>query len=75
MASTAQGPKAGNVPATELVRCETAEEAIDHLVALYDAAIAQIESDFEAFAKGAGVYFSTFLDPDAQAAIELTHIL
>ncbi len=48
------GPKSGSVPATELVRCDNAEAAIDRLIALYDAAIAQIERDFEAFSKGKG---------------------
>jgi AMP nucleosidase len=76
MASTAQGPhtskgpKSGNVPATELVRCETPEEAIDRLVALYDAAIAQIERDFEAFAKGERKSYKTQMYPYLGVEVE-----
>ena len=40
------------VPATELVHCASPGEAIDLLIKLYDGAIAQIEKDFESFAKG-----------------------
>ncbi|GEQ96580.1 AMP nucleosidase [Iodidimonas gelatinilytica] len=36
-------------PATELVRCNTADEAMDQLTALYEDAIALIKEDFEAF--------------------------
>ena len=46
------GPKHGSVPATELVHCANPEAAIDLLIKLYDGAIAQIEKDFESFAKG-----------------------
>ena len=49
---TARGPKFGKVPATNLMRCESADEVVDRLIELYDAAIAQIEKNFEAFAKG-----------------------
>ncbi|HEX4303994.1 MAG TPA: AMP nucleosidase [Rhizomicrobium sp.] len=52
MASSSHGPKAGNIPATELKRCDGAAAVLDRLVALYDEAIAQIEKNFEAFAKG-----------------------
>ena len=41
-----------NIPATELVRCDSAAEAVDRLAQLYDEAIASIEHDFEAFAAG-----------------------
>src|SRR6185437_7354307 len=46
------GPKHGSVPATELKHCVTVGEAIDLLIRLYEEAIAQIEQDFEAFARG-----------------------
>ena len=52
MASTSQGPKAGNIPATELKRCDGAEAVVNKLIDLYDSAIAQIESNFDAFARG-----------------------
>ncbi|MEJ1969699.1 MAG: AMP nucleosidase [Rhizomicrobium sp.] len=47
----AQGPRAGNVPATELVRCDNPADVVDRLIGLYDEAIAQIEKNFEAFAR------------------------
>jgi AMP nucleosidase len=50
--STPDGPLQGNIPATELVRCDSAAEAVARLAALYDEAIATIERDFEAFANG-----------------------
>ncbi|MBN9589350.1 MAG: AMP nucleosidase [Alphaproteobacteria bacterium] len=50
--STPQGPLQGNIPATELVRCGSAAEAVVRLTQLYDEAIAAIERDFEAFASG-----------------------
>ncbi len=46
------GPKHGSVPATELIHCATPLAAIERLIALYDGAIAQIEKDFESFARG-----------------------
>jgi AMP nucleosidase len=49
---TSSGPKHGSIPATELVHCASPEAAIDLLIAMYDAAIAQIERDFECFARG-----------------------
>ncbi len=52
MTTHAPGPKAGNIPATELVRCDDPEQTVDRLIALYDTAIAQIEKNFEAFSKG-----------------------
>ncbi len=52
MSAASQGPKYGGVPATELVRCATPQHAIDLLIVLYEQAIAQIEKDFERFAKG-----------------------
>src|ERR1700733_6815442 len=52
MTTHAPGPKAGNIPATELVRCDGPEQTVDRLIALYDTAIAQIEKNFEAFSKG-----------------------
>jgi AMP nucleosidase len=52
MTSSVHGPKAGNIPATELVRCANPEEVVDRLIALYETAIAQIEKNFEAFAGG-----------------------
>jgi AMP nucleosidase len=51
MKADSPGPKSGNVPATELVRCDSAEQVVDHLITLYDKAIAEIERSFEAFAK------------------------
>ncbi|MBS0470597.1 MAG: AMP nucleosidase [Proteobacteria bacterium] len=51
MASDSQGPKAGNIPATELRRCSDATQVVERLIELYDAAIAEIEKNFEAFAK------------------------
>lgn len=51
MKADAQGPKSGNVPATELVRCAGPEDVVDRLISLYEAAIAQIEKNFETFAK------------------------
>jgi AMP nucleosidase len=47
------GPKFGHFPGTEPKLCATVDDAIARLVALYDGAIAQIETNFEAFAKGA----------------------
>jgi AMP nucleosidase len=47
-----RGPKAGNVPATDLVPCADAEAVVARLIELYEGAIAQIEKNFEAFAKG-----------------------
>ncbi len=41
-----------SLPATELVRCTSAEEAVDQLIMLYDQAIACIKADFTAFSKG-----------------------
>ena len=52
MATTSHGPKAGKIPATELERCDGAEQTVDRLIALYETAIAQIEKNFEAFSKG-----------------------
>ncbi|HEY4940350.1 MAG TPA: AMP nucleosidase [Rhizomicrobium sp.] len=52
MASPAHGPKFGKVPATNLVRCDTVDDVVDRLIELYDAAISQIEKNFEAFSKG-----------------------
>jgi AMP nucleosidase len=46
------GPKFGNFPGTEPKLCTTVDEAIDRLIALYDGAIAEIEKNFEAFARG-----------------------
>jgi AMP nucleosidase len=46
------GPRHGSIPATELVRCDGAGDALARLTALYDDAIARIERDFEAFARG-----------------------
>ncbi len=53
MPTTSRGPKAGNIPATELERCDNAEQVVDRLIELYETAIAQIERNFEAFSKGA----------------------
>ncbi|HWD25884.1 MAG TPA: AMP nucleosidase [Rhizomicrobium sp.] len=39
-------------PGTEPKLCKTVDEAIDRLIALYDDAIARIETNFEDFAKG-----------------------
>jgi AMP nucleosidase len=47
-----RGPSFGNFPGTEPRRCDTVDEVVDSLVELYDAAIAQIETNFEAFARG-----------------------
>src|SRR5689334_7179560 len=44
----ARGPKFGKVPATNLIRCESADEVVDRPIELYDSAIAQIEKNFEA---------------------------
>ena len=52
MPMTSHGPKHGSVPATELVRCASATDAIERLIELYEGAVAQIERDFDAFAKG-----------------------
>ncbi|HXC54169.1 MAG TPA: AMP nucleosidase [Rhizomicrobium sp.] len=52
MTAASHGPKAGNIPATELVRCDGPEEVVERLIALYETAIAQIERNFEAFSKG-----------------------
>ena len=52
MATPSQGPKFGKVPATNLVRCESADDVVDRLIELYDGAIADIEKSFEAFSKG-----------------------
>ena len=46
------GPKFGNFPGTEPERCDSVEAVVDRLITLYDAAIAQIEKNFEAFARG-----------------------
>ncbi len=46
------GPRAGQVSATELVKCATPQDVVDRLIALYEGAIAQIEQNFDAFAKG-----------------------
>jgi AMP nucleosidase len=46
------GPRANQIPAIELVRCATPEEAVERLIDLYDAAVAQVEKNFEDFAKG-----------------------
>ncbi|MCP5410575.1 MAG: AMP nucleosidase [Alphaproteobacteria bacterium] len=50
--SNPQGPLEGNIPATALVRCASGAEAVARLTQLYDAALAAIEEDFEAFAAG-----------------------
>ena len=49
---TAKGPKHGDIPATELVRCDTPEDAIDRLIEIYENAIAHIARDFDSFARG-----------------------
>ena len=49
---SSSGPKHGSVPATDLARCATPEDAIERLIALYESAIAQIEKDFDGFARG-----------------------
>jgi AMP nucleosidase len=52
MDSTPRGPRAGKFPATELRRCSDATDVVDRLIELYDSAIAEIERNFEAFARG-----------------------
>ncbi len=52
MATPPHGPKFAKAPATNLVRCESADEVVDRLIDLYDGAIAEIEKSFEAFSKG-----------------------
>ncbi|MEI9994443.1 MAG: AMP nucleosidase [Rhizomicrobium sp.] len=52
MPTASHGPRAGNVPATELTHCRNVDDAVERLVDLYDTAIAQIETNFEAFARG-----------------------
>jgi len=49
---SADGPKFGNFPGTEPQRCDSVEQVVDRLIELYDTAIAQIEKNFEAFARG-----------------------
>ena len=46
------GPKDPNIPASDLRCCADAAEAVDLLIALYDGAVARIEAQFDAFAKG-----------------------
>jgi len=46
-------PQAGlaDLPASDLVRCGSAEEAVDRLTAIYDESLAAIREDFQAFAQ------------------------
>jgi AMP nucleosidase len=46
------GSRIGDVTAIEMVKCATPQEAYDRLLALYTAAIKQIETDFAAFSRG-----------------------